>query len=118
MVQEYLQADALLFASLAEGFGLPIIEAQATGRLVVTSNIAPMTEVAGEGAIFVDPRDPSSIRRGICLGVEDASIREHAISAGLRNVRRYSASAVAAMYADVYREVAGDGFPAGLPSDS
>jgi glycosyltransferase involved in cell wall biosynthesis len=53
----YSAADALLFPSLAEGFGWPIIEAQACGCPVVTSNSAPMTEVGGDGAVFIDPRD-------------------------------------------------------------
>jgi len=53
----YSSADALLFPSLAEGFGWPIIEAQACGCPVVTSNAAPMTEVGGDAAIFIDPRN-------------------------------------------------------------
>jgi glycosyltransferase involved in cell wall biosynthesis len=53
----YSAADALLFPSLAEGFGWPIIEAQACGCAVITSNLAPMNDVAGDAAIYIDPRD-------------------------------------------------------------
>ncbi|HEY6225630.1 MAG TPA: glycosyltransferase family 1 protein [Verrucomicrobiae bacterium] len=56
----YSAADALLFPSLAEGFGWPIIEAQACGCPVVTSNFAPMNEVGGDGAVFIDPKDSRS----------------------------------------------------------
>lgn len=53
----YSASDALLFPSLAEGFGWPIAEAQACGTLVITSNFAPMSQIAGAGSILVDPTD-------------------------------------------------------------
>jgi len=53
----YSAADALIFPSLAEGFGWPIIEAQACGCPVVTSSFAPMNEIGGDGAVFINPKD-------------------------------------------------------------
>ena len=57
MADRYAAADIIIFPSLYEGFGLPILEGQKAGRAVLTSNIPPMTEVAGGGACLVDPYD-------------------------------------------------------------
>lgn len=84
-------ADALLFPSLAEGFGLPILEAQSVGIPVLTSKISSMPEIAGEcGAVFVDPSDTEDIARGIESVALDKPLRNAIISRGLRNARRFS----------------------------
>jgi glycosyltransferase involved in cell wall biosynthesis len=106
MRQEYAKCDMLVFASTAEGFGLPILEAQAVGRPVVTSGISSMPEVAGDAAEFVDPFDVESIRSGVRRVIEDASHREALIARGLENVRRFSPRAIGDQYAALYREVA------------
>ncbi len=105
VAEQYRQSDVVVFASTKEGFGLPVIEAQATGRAVVTSNIPPMPEVAGAGACFVDPYDVASIRQGIERVTRDAAYRESIILAGLRNVGRFRPETVAAEYAAVYDEL-------------
>jgi len=106
LVAQYAEADLLVFASTYEGFGLPIIEAQATGRPVVTSNIPPMPEVAGDAACLVDPLDVASIRAGILGVIQDAEYRRRLVEAGHRNVQRFRADAVAERYAALYRQVA------------
>jgi glycosyltransferase involved in cell wall biosynthesis len=60
----YAQADLFLFASLAEGFGLPPLEAMAAGAPVVTSSVSSLPEVCGDAAWFVDPTDPERIFEG------------------------------------------------------
>lgn len=105
IVQEYRAADMLLFASTYEGFGLPIVEAQATGRPVVTSNICSMPEVAGDGACLVDPHDVASIRAGIVRVINDRAYREELVANGLRNVKRFTAEAIAGQYAALYEEM-------------
>ena len=107
MAQAYVACDIVGFASLYEGFGMPVIEGQATGRVVVTSNLAPMTEVAADGACLVDPLNVESIRTGIERVTKDAAYREQLIAAGLRNVERFRPAAIAAMYLELYREVIG-----------
>lgn len=106
LVREYTDCDMLIFASTIEGFGMPIIEAQATGRPVVTSNCSSMPEVAGDGACFVDPLDVDSIREGILKVCSDRDYREELIKEGLRNARKYVPQVVAEQYAQLYREIA------------
>jgi glycosyltransferase involved in cell wall biosynthesis len=103
----YRECDLVVFASLKEGFGLPVIEGQATGRPVVTSDRAPLTDVAGGAACLVDPLDESSIRMGISRVIEDAEYRDGLVEAGFRNVRRFEPRAVADQYLEVYAEVLG-----------
>ena len=106
VLQEYDQADLVVFVSLAEGFGMPIIEAQAIGRPVIVSNLSPMKEVAGVGALTVDPFDVSAIRSAIRQVIEDGRFRQSIIAAGLENAERYSVNEVAGQYARMYERVA------------
>lgn len=108
LAQAYAQADILMFPSLAEGFGLPILEAQSVGRPVITSDRSPMRDVAGPGALLVDPEDPNEIRRAVERLVADADLRETLVQAGLRNIARFTPQAAAAQYADLYRRIAKD----------
>lgn len=105
LVDLYVHSDLLTFVSTSEGFGLPIIEAQAIGRAVVTSNLSSMPEVAGMGACLVDPFDVKSIRDGIVRMIEDCKYREDVINMGFSNVERYRAKNIATEYADLYRSV-------------
>ena len=95
--------DLLVFVSTYEGFGLPILEAQATGRPVITSNVLSMPEVAGDSACLVDPFDVSSIRKGILKVINDPAYREKLIKRGFENVKRFQPDKIAEQYADIYR---------------
>ena len=106
VVDEYKKADIVTFVSTYEGFGLPIIEAQAIGRAVVTSNISPMKEVAGDGAVLVDPFSIDSIREGIITLIEKKELRLQLIEKGKLNIRRYSGDHVANAYLNVYDQLA------------
>ena len=107
----YESCDMLVFASLYEGFGLPIVEAQAIGRPVVTSNIHSMPEVAGEAACLVDPLDTASIRAGVLRVVSDAAYRDDLVARGHENVLRFSRRRMAESYAAVYRRLAARAAP-------
>ena len=102
----YKECDLVVFASLYEGFGLPIIEAQAVGRPVVTSNAAPMNEVAGGAACLVNPLETESIRAGILRVIQDEPYRRELIRAGVENAKRFAPAAVASAYAALYARVA------------
>jgi glycosyltransferase involved in cell wall biosynthesis len=105
VIEKYRECDIVVFASTYEGFGMPIVEANATGRPVVTSNIGPMPEVAGSAACLVDPFNCTSIREGILRVIEDANYRIRLVAQGYENVKRFQAEVIAAQYADLYREV-------------
>jgi len=105
MRNAYINCDLLAFASTYEGFGLPIMEAQLTGRPVLTSNLPPMKEVAGEAAVFVDPYDPQSIKEGIKKIIADENFREQIVQKGFENVKRFTPEAVAKQYMALYEEL-------------
>lgn len=98
----YASAELLLYPSLYEGFGLPIIEAQASGCPVVTSNISSMPEIAGDGAIFVDPYEIEDIANGI---KNAKKTREKLIKSGYENARRFTWEKTAQQTADVYKRL-------------
>jgi glycosyltransferase involved in cell wall biosynthesis len=107
LYRQYVDCDMVTFVSLAEGFGVPIIEAQATGRPLVTTDISPMRDVARDGACLVDPFDVSQIREGILRIIGDSKYRSELVDRGLRNVARYSPAAVSGRYLELYRRALG-----------
>jgi glycosyltransferase involved in cell wall biosynthesis len=102
----YRDCDLLLFVSTKEGFGIPVLEAQATGRPVVTSDRSPLREVSGGAACLVDPLDVDAIRAGVQRVLSDGEYRADLVRRGLENVRRYRVSTVATSYAALYEELA------------
>jgi glycosyltransferase involved in cell wall biosynthesis len=97
----YTGAKALLFPSREEGFGWPILEAQACGCPVITTNRPPMTEVAGDAAILIEPERPEEAVRIIRdQWYRIAELRE----AGFRNLERFTETHVADAYCEVYDE--------------
>ncbi len=103
IVQCYRECDIVAFVSTSEGFGMPILEANATGRPVVTSAVSSMPEVAGDAACLVDPMDIQSIRIGLERIIEDAAFRSALIAHGYRNLIRFDPSVIAQQYADIYK---------------
>jgi glycosyltransferase involved in cell wall biosynthesis len=105
IVEEYVAADIVSFCSTYEGFGLPIIEAQAMGRPVITSDLPPMNDVAGTGAVLIDPFDPASIRAGLNRLINDPEYRRSVVELGTENVKRFDPQRIVLEYADVYDRV-------------
>jgi glycosyltransferase involved in cell wall biosynthesis len=86
----YRSAKALLFASLYEGFGLPVIEAMACGTPVVTSNITALPEIAGDAALLVDPTSVEQIATALRQIIEDSSLRQKLRAGGLARAAEFS----------------------------
>jgi glycosyltransferase involved in cell wall biosynthesis len=103
--EEYINSDIVNFPSEYEGFGMPIVEGQKTGRVVLTSAIEPLIEIAGGAAHFVNPHDINSLREGYVKLIEDATYRNHLIRNGLKNTVRFDIRCIAGEYIKVYHEV-------------
>jgi len=105
LLGQYRQTDILAMCSTHEGFGMPILEAQATGRVVLTSNCSSMPEVAGAGALLIDPHSVSSIRNGIEELCKNAELRSSLISEGFKNTQRFLPEEIAQKYLALYRRL-------------
>ncbi|MFB3921676.1 MAG: glycosyltransferase family 4 protein [Terriglobia bacterium] len=101
----YQAADVLLFPSLEEGFGLPMLEAMANSLPVVASNTSSLPEVGGDAALYVDPRNPQDIAEKVQRAIEDASLREVHVERGLARARVFTWRRTAEQTCAVYDEL-------------
>lgn len=101
----YADATALVFASIYEGFGLPILDAFASGTPVITSSVSSMPEVAGDAALLVDPFRVEEIAAALRRVVSDAALCRELRARGAARVRLFSWERTAAATLNVYREV-------------
>ena len=102
----YSAAAAFVFPSLYEGFGLPPLEAMASGTPVVTSNLSSLPEVVGNAAILVNPENVFEIAKGIREVLTTESLRNELIERGRKQSRRFSWASTARQVLEIYREVA------------
>lgn len=100
--QLYKSAYVLAMPSLYEGFGLPILEAQSCGVPVITSNISSMPEVAGDGAILVEPKSVLNISKGLEQILSNSKLRSELSKKALRNSEKFSWESTAAKTLDVF----------------
>ena len=99
-------ADVLLFASLSEGFGLPILDAWATGTAVITANGTSLPEVAGPAAILVDPANAAGIAAGLETLMKDSALRTRLCELGRERLAGFTWQATAERYIRVIEELA------------
>lgn len=101
----YNQASAFLYPSLRESFGIPILEAMACGTPVITSNTSAIPEIAGEGAILINPEDPDSIATQLIRLENDNHFREQQIKYGLERVKNFSWENTAKQVLNIYNHI-------------
>ena len=102
----YSSADVMVFPSLYEGFGLPVLESMACGVPVLASNISCLPEVAGSAALFVDPRDVEAMSAAMLKLVSNMDLRENLRKRGFERVEQFSWQSSAANLLRVYRDLA------------
>ncbi|MEE1081041.1 MAG: glycosyltransferase [Bacteroidales bacterium] len=99
IIQEYVNCDIVNFPSTYEGFGMPIIEGQAIGRVVVTSNISPMNDISNGSCVIVDPYNIESMKNGY---IEAIRKNQYYVEKGMENVKRFSLSTITKEYLELY----------------
>jgi glycosyltransferase involved in cell wall biosynthesis len=101
----YRLARAFVFPSLYEGFGLPPLEAMASGTPVITSNLSSLPEVVGDAALLIDPYDPSAIADAMRRVLLDSDLRDDLRQRGLRRVSEFSWERSVRRVRAIYEEV-------------
>jgi glycosyltransferase involved in cell wall biosynthesis len=106
-MMEHLQwCTCLLFLSSYEGFGLPVIEAQASGRPVIASDLPVLREVSNGAALHVSLENPTDLVNKL-MSLSDSAKADALVCAGLKNAKRFESSRVADAYVAVYEVVSG-----------
>ena len=101
----YNAAFTFLYPSLRESFGIPLLEAMACGTPVITSRTSAMPEVAGEGALLVDPYQPQEIADALLRLERDEAFRRQQITYGLERVKQFSWEETAKQYLQIYKRL-------------
>jgi glycosyltransferase involved in cell wall biosynthesis len=101
----YRLAAVFVFPSLYEGFGLPPLEAMASGAPVITSNVSSLPEVVGDAAVLIDPYDPAAIAEAMRMVLSDEAFRLQLRERGLVRARHFSWERSIARVHDIYGEV-------------
>lgn len=106
MIQEYRNADIVCFPSIYEGFGAITLEAQATGRPVITSDREPMKSVSGGAALLLkEPTNVEEMKQTILKLINDDVFRQNLIEKGLENAKKYSLENCAKEHLEIYRSI-------------
>jgi len=101
----YSGADAFVFPSLYEGFGLPPLEAMACGCPVIASNVSSLPEICGDAAYYIDPHSIESLAEGIKKVLTDQNLRESLIKKGMERARLFTWERSAREHIKVFEEI-------------
>jgi glycosyltransferase involved in cell wall biosynthesis len=105
LVKLYNQAKIFIYPSVYEGFGLPILEAMNCGTPVITSKISSLPEVAGNAALYINPRDEEDITKNITKLLKNSKLQKKLIKAGFKQAKKFSWEKTARETLKVYQEV-------------
>lgn len=105
LMEAYAESDIVYFASTYEGFGLPILEAMAIGRPVITSNLSPMKDITLDNGILVDPLNANQVREGLQLLLTQPAVFTGYVERGLKHAQLYNADHVANLYNELYQRM-------------
>jgi len=108
--KKYIESDLLLFPSQYEGFGMPILEAQTVGRVVITSNLEPMISVGGNGALYVNPYNVKNINNTIKKVINNKSLRNKLIQNGFKNIKKFNKGEILKKHLDCYYNILKNNF--------
>lgn len=103
----YAGAAAASYTSLYEGFGIPVIEAIASGTPVIAATGSCLEEAGGPGAIYVDPHDPEAYARAAMNIMDDSALRDKMVSSGRQHIRAFSADNFASGLVSTYAKTLG-----------
>jgi glycosyltransferase involved in cell wall biosynthesis len=101
----YSSAEALIYPTLYEGFGLPILEAMASGTPVITSNVSSMPEIAGDAAIVVNPASEEEIKKSIKKVLDDKEMQKELVTKGLKRAKEFTWEKAANETMKVYQKL-------------
>ena len=105
MLAEYHRSDLVSLVSTKEGFGMPIVEGNAVGRVVITSDCSSMPEIANDAAEQANPSDVDAIRKKFENLFADAERRRWLVEAGFENAKRFLPGKIARSYVELYRRM-------------
>lgn len=103
VIELYQKSDIVSFPSFYEGFGVPILEANAAGRPIIVGDIPVLHEVAGKAACFVNPYSVESIKLGFLKILNDKDYRTFLVEKGFENIKRFAPEAIAREYNRIYK---------------
>ena len=96
----------LIFPSLYEGFGIPIVEAMAFGKPVLCSNAGSLPEVGGDAALYFNPLDPLEIADVMIILTQDMALRQQLIEKGYKQIKQFNPQQMVCQYRQIFEEVA------------
>ena len=105
IIEQYNRCDIVCFPTFYEGFGCPLIEANAMEKPIVAGDIPVLHEIGDKAAYFVNPNSVEEIRKAIVDLMENSSLRNMYIQAGKKNIERFAHSAIASDYGLLYKSV-------------
>lgn len=105
LAELYRSSKCLVYPSFYEGFGLPVLEAMASGCPVIASNKSALPEVCGDAALYVDPYDVESIRNAMVKVIEDSDLRATLRKRGLERAKNYTWERSAEKYLEIFESL-------------